>query len=310
MQFPQPISVQTLAERLGAELIGDTELMATGLNEVHHVEEGDITFVDVEKYYQKALKSAASVILINKAVEAPEGKALLVVDEPFRAYNQLAWEFRPARPLGDAIHPSSRIGEGTLVEPGAVIGPDVVIGRNCHIQANVYIGEHCVIGDDVIIQPGTVIGSDAFYFKKTAEGFQKWRSTGRVVIEDGVDIGANCTINRGVSSDTLIGAGAKFDCQVQIGHDVKVGKRCLFAAQVGVAGNTVIEDDVVLYGQAGIAQNLTIGKGAVVSAKAGVSKDLPGGKVYFGYPAAEARTAYKELAALRHLPVFFSQYYK
>lgn len=304
MQFPAPIPVTELAERLGAQLLGNSELLATGINEVHHVNPGDITFVDFHKYYQKALDSAATIILIDKAAEVPKGKALLVLEEPFKAYNQLVWEYRPFRPLQVSISPSAQIGEGTIIEPGAVIGHEVVIGQNCYIQANAFIGDYCQLGNEVIIQSGSVIGSDAFYFKKTQAGFQKWRSGGRVVIEDQVDIGANCTINRGVSSDTVIGAGTKMDCQVQIGHDTKVGQRCLLAAQVGIAGNTVVEDEVVMYGQVGIAQNLHIGKGVVVLAKSGVSKNLEAGKTYFGYPAKEARAAYTELAALRQLPDF------
>lgn len=304
MKFPLPLPVHELAEQIGAKLLGNPDLIATGINEVHHVEEGDITFVDVEKYYAKALGSAATIILINKAAEVPEGKVLLVVEDPFTTYNDLVWRYHPWQPLQKNIASSALIGEGTTIEPGAVVGDHAVIGKNCYIQANAYIGDHSVLGDDVIVQAGAVIGSDAFYFKKTAAGFQKWRSGGRVVLEDGVDIGANCTINRGVSSDTIIGAGSKLDCQVQIGHDTKIGRRCLFAAQVGIAGNCTIGNEVVIYGQAGIAQNITIGDKAMISAKAGVSKDLEGGKAYFGIPAQEARYAYRELAALRQLPDF------
>lgn len=301
MKFPLPIPVSELAEQIGAELLGNTDLLASGMNEVHHVEEGDITFVDVEKYYAKALGSSATIILINKAAEVPEGKALLVVENPFEVYNALVWRYRPWQPLRESVATTARIGEGTTVEPGAIIGEHVEIGKNCYIQANAYIGDHSVLGDEVTVQAGAVIGSDAFYFKKTAAGFQKWRSGGRVVLEDRVDIGANCTINKGVSSDTIIGAGSKLDCLVQIGHDTKLGKNCLLAAQVGVAGNCTLGNDVVIYGQAGIAQNVTIGDKAMISAKAGVSKDLEGGKAYFGIPAQEARYAYRELAALRRL---------
>ena len=123
----------------------------------------------------------------------------------------------------------------------------------------------------------------------------------RVVIEDNVDIGAGCTINKGVSNDTIIGEGTKIDCQVHIGHDAQIGKNCLIAAQAGISGNTVIEDEVVIYGQVGVAQNLRIGKKAIILAKSGVSKDLAGDKTYFGYPAQEVRDAYKELAILRQL---------
>lgn len=308
MNFPSPIKVTDLAQKLDAQLIGDTALLATGLNEVHHVQNGDITFVDVEKYYKKALQSEASIILINQPTEAPPNKALIVVDDPFTAYNNLALKFRPLIPLTAPISPSAKIGKGTHLEPGVVIGHEVVIGKNCLIQANAYIGDHTIIGDDVIIQSGTVIGSDAFYFKKTADGFKKWRSCGRVVIHDRVDIGSNCTINKGVSSDTIIGEGCKIDCQVQIGHDTKIGKHCLFAAQVGVAGNCTIGDDVILYGQTGVAQNVTIPNRVVLMAQSGLGKGAEEGKSYFGSPAKEARKAYQELAALKQLPDFMKEH--
>ncbi len=310
MKFPQPVPVVELAAQTGAELIGNTALTATGMNEIHHVAPGDVTFVDVAKYFDKALRSEASIIILNERVKAPEGKALLLCAEPFEAYNRLALRYRPLQPLTALVSESAEIGPGTVIEPNAVVGPHVRIGKNCHIGANAFIGEYTIIGDNVLIQPGAVIGTEAFYFKKTDAGYLKWRSCGRVVIEDGVEIGAGCTVNKGVSSDTLIGAGTKLDSQVHIGHDVRIGKRCLLAAQVGVGGNTVIGDEVVLYGQAGVAQNLRIGDKAVVSAKAGVSKDLEGGKLYFGLPAGEARVVYRELAALRLLPEFFAGYYK
>jgi len=308
MHFPSPIKVKHLAKELNATLIGDTTLLATGLNEVHHVQTGDITFVDVEKYYKKALRSAASIIIINQAVEAPANKALLVVDDPFTAYNNLALKYRPILPLTSAISPSAKIGRNTHLEPGVVIGHEAIIGDNCLIQANVYIGDYTVIGNDVIIQSGTVIGGDAFYFKKTSDGFKKWRSCGRVVIHDHVDIGSNCTINKGVSSDTIIGEGCKIDCQVQIGHDTKIGKHCLFAAQVGVAGNCTIGDEVTLYGQTGIAQNIVIPNRVVLMAQSGLGKGAEEGKAYFGSPAKEARKAYQEIAALKALPDFLKKH--
>ncbi|MCI5080883.1 MAG: UDP-3-O-(3-hydroxymyristoyl)glucosamine N-acyltransferase [Saprospiraceae bacterium] len=310
MKFQQPIPVQELAQKMDAKLIGDQTLQATGINEIHKVEKGDITFVDVKKYFDKSLHSAASIIILNEEVECPPSKALLVVDDPFRAYNNLVLEHRPLLPLTTNVAETAVVDPTTVLEPNVIIGHHVTIGKNCHIQANVTIAEHTIIGDNVTIQSGTVIGTDAFYYKKHNYGYEKWRSGGRVVIEDNVEIGAGCTINKGVSGDTIIGAGTKFDCQVHIGHGVVVGKNCLFAAQVGIGGKTIIGDDVVLYGQVGIAQRLKIGDKTTILAKSGVSKDLEGGKVYFGYPATEARTKYRELAALRHLPTFFSGYYK
>ena len=310
MKFSAPIPVEELAASLGARLIGDTSLQATGINEIHQVQPGDITFVDHPKYYKKSLQSQAAIVLIDQEVNCPQGKALLVCDNPFDAYNSIVLKHRPIQPLTAAVSESADIHPTAVIEPNAIIGPHVVIGANCRIHAQAVIHEHSILGEGVEVQSGALIGSDAFYFKKTEAGYTPWRSGGRVVIEDGVRISAGCTINKGVSGDTVIGAGSMLDCQVHIGHDVVVGKQCLFAAQVGIGGNTVVEDEVVMYGQVGIAQNLRIGAKAMILAKSGVSKDLEGGKVYFGYPAKEARTAYKELAALRHLPEFYTNFNK
>ncbi len=310
MKFPRPIPVTEIAKKINAEILGNKKLEATGINEIHQVEDGDISFVDVEKYYNKALKSAATVILIDKKTACPDGKALLVCKDPFQVFNDLVTEYRPFKPLLHPIAPTARIHPEAVIEAGAVIGNHVVIGKKAHIQANAVIGDYTIIGENSVIQSGCVIGSDAFYFKRTDAGYTKWRSGGRVVIGNDVEIGAGCTICKGVTADTVIGDGTKMDCQIQVGHDVKIGKNCLIAAQVGIAGNTKIGDWVTLYGQVGIAQNLTIGDKAIVGAKSGVSKDLEGGKLYFGYPAAEARTTYREMAALRHLPEFFALYYK
>lgn len=310
MKLPTPIPVTKLAEMIGATLIGNKALVATGINEIHQVEAGDISFVDVEKYYKKALHSAADIILIDKKVKCPEGKALLVCDEPFKAYNDLVLSYRPLIPQTESISETAIIHPTAVIGPNVMIGPYVEIGPDTVIQANVTIGEYTIIGKEVLIQSGSHIGADAFYFKKTDAGFQKWRSCGRVVIEDQVDIGVGCTICRGVSADTIVGQGTKLDGQVHLGHDVRLGKHCLIAAQVGIAGNTTLGDGVVLYGQVGIAQNLHIGDKAVVLAKSGVSKDLEAGKTYFGTPAGEVRTMYREMAALRHLPEFLANYYR
>jgi UDP-3-O-[3-hydroxymyristoyl] glucosamine N-acyltransferase len=309
MQFPHPIPVRLLAERFNAQIIGDASLEATGINEIHKVQPGDIAFSDVKKYFGKTLKSAATVILLNEVVECPAGKVILVVDKPFEVYDTLVRDYRPFQPLSFPVHHEAVIHPTAIIEPGAVIAAPVSIGAYSYIQANAYIGPYTTIGEHVIIGPGAIIGSDAFYFKKQADGsFQKWRSGGRVIIENHVDIGAGCTINKGVSGDTIIGEGSKLDCQVHIGHGVVIGKNCLLAAQVGIGGKTVLEDNVVLYGQVGVAQAVRIGKGTMVSAKAGVSKDLEAGKHYFGIPAEEAMDKYRELAALRQLPEFLKNF--
>lgn len=310
MKFKQPIPVTELAKKINAELLGDRSLLATGINEIHKVEPGDVMFVDAKKYFKKSLASAATIIILNEKIPCPPGKALLVCDHPFEAYDGLVREFRPFRPLHESVSESAFIHPSAVIEPGAIIGRHVVIGKQSYIQANAYIGDYSHIGNHVVIQAGTIIGTDAFYFQKTDKGFKKWRSGGRVVIEDHVDIGAACTINRGVSGDTVIGEGSKLDSQVHVGHGAVIGKNCLIAGQVGIGGKAILEDEVILYGQVGVSQRVRIGKGAVVSAKAGVSKNLEGGKAYFGIPAAEIRERQRELAALRHLPVFFRDYYE
>ena len=308
MKFPQPIPVLELAQQFNAQIIGDETLAATGINEIHKVEPGDIAFSDVKKYFDKTLQSAATVILLNEATDCPPGKVILIVDQPFEVYDAIIRTYRPFEPLTQAQSPKASIHPTVILEPGVVIAANVSIGAHSYLCANTYIGEYSVIGEHVTIGPNTVIGSDAFYFKKMPDGsFKKWRSGGRVIIEDHVDIGAGCTIAKGVSGDTIIGEGSKLDCQIHIGHGVVIGKHCLFAAQVGIGGKTIVEDNVVLYGQVGIAQALHIGKGAVVSAKSGVSKSLEGGKGYFGIPADETRTKYRELAALRQLPEYLKQ---
>ena len=309
MKLLVPVSVKQLAQKLNAKIIGDDTLIATGINEIHKVETGDITFSDVPKYFKKALESNASIILLNEVADCPEGKAILVVEDPFEAYDGIIRAHRPFQPLTAHISEEAQIHPSVIIEPNVVIAHDVQIGAHTYIQANTYIGPHTVIGAHVTIQAGTIIGTDAFYYKKKEDGYQKWRSGGRVVIEDHVEIGAACTINKGVSGDTVIGEGTKLDSQVHIGHGVEVGKHCLIAGQVGIGGKTILEDEVVLYGQVGVIQSVRIGKGAVVLAGAGVSKDLEGGKVYFGAPCTEAPIRYRELAALRHLPEFFKNYY-
>ena len=301
MKFKQAIPIKQIAQQIGATIIGDANLLATGINEIHKVRQGDITFVDVEKYFSKSLRSAASIIILNKEVDCPEGKALLLLDNPFVAYDSIIRAHRPFIPLSATIHETASVHPTTILEPNVIIGPYVTIGQNCHIQANVTIQEYTTIGDNVVIQSGSVLGGDAFYFKRYPQSYQQWRSGGRVIVENDVLIGAGCTIAKGVSGDTVIGAGSKLDCQIHIGHGAVIGKNCLMAAQVGIGGKTIIEDEVVLYGQVGIAQNLHIGAKAIVLAKSGVSKNLEGGKVYFGYPATEAREKYKELATLRQL---------
>lgn len=305
MKFPSPVSIQWLAGFLNAALIGNKDGQATGINEIHKVELGDLVFVDHPKYYDKCIQSAASFIIINKAVDCPPGKALLVVDQPFEAYLDIVKHFRPFEPPSKNISDSSVIGEGTTIYPGSYIGNHVHIGKDCIIQPNVTILDYTMIGDRVIIQAGTVIGSDAFYYntKKDREvWYKKMLSCGMVVIEDDVEIGAGCMIDRGVTHETRIGRGTKMDNMIHIGHDTHLGSNCLIAAQVGIAGAVEIGNGVVLWGQVGVSKTLRIGDNAVVYAQSGVRATLEGGKIYFGSPAEEAMLKKKEFVWIKRIP--------
>ena len=301
MRFPQPYTLKQIATIINAKYIGDDDFSVLGMNEIHVVQPGDIVFVDHPKYYDKALQSKATIVLINKEVECPEGKALLISDDPFRDFNKLTDFFKPFVKAFSLVAPTAVIGKNTIIQPGAFIGNNVKIGKNCLIHSNVSVYDDCVIGDNVTIHAGTVLGADAFYYKKRPEGFDKLKSGGRVVIEDNVDLGALCTIDRGVTGDTTIKKGTKIDNQVHIGHDTVVGEKCLIASQTGIAGCVVIEDEVTIWGQVGMTSGITIGKKAVILAQSGVSKSLDGNQTYFGYPAGEAREKYREMSALKQL---------
>jgi UDP-3-O-[3-hydroxymyristoyl] glucosamine N-acyltransferase len=306
MQFPSPVSIQWIGDLINAtKIIGNNNYSATGINEIHKVSKGDLVFVDHPKYYDKCINSEATYIIINKEMEAPEGKALLVVDSPFDAYCKIVNHFRPFEPAHTLQSETSTIGEGSFIYPNVFIGHHVTIGKNCIIYPNVTIMDHCIIGDHVIIQAGSVIGGNAFYYNTKKDRdiwYKKMPDCGRVIVEDYAEVGAGCTIDRGVSHDTIIGAGSKLDNMIHIGHDTVIGKNCLIAAQVGIAGATTLEDGVTLWGQVGVSKTLTIGKNAVVLAQSGVGGDLEAGKIYFGSPVQDARTKQKELVWIKRIP--------
>ena len=301
MKFKTVQTLQKIATLIDAKFVGDQDFKISGINEIHVVEPGDIVFVDHPKYYGKALESAATTILINKEVECPEGKSLLISDDPFRDFNKITKHYNPFISSKESISASAIIGEGSIIQPNVFIGNYVTIGKNCIIHPNVTIYDNAVIGDNVVLHANTVLGADAFYYKNRPEGFDQLISGGRVILKDNVHIGASCTIDRGVTGDTTIGDGTKIDNQVHVGHDTKIGKKCLIASQTGIAGCVIIEDGVTLWGQVGTNSGITIGKGAVILGQTGVTKSVPGGKTYFGTPISESREKLKELAYLKRL---------
>jgi len=313
MRFQNPVPITEIARLIAAKIIGESEGVASGINEIHMVEEGDLVFVDHPKYYSKCIDSAATYIIINQKTDFPPHKALLLVSEPFEAYLKIVQHYRPFEASVKQKSDTAKVGANTIVMPGAFVGNHVSIGDHCTIYPNVVIMDYCEIGNNVVIQAGTIIGSDAFYYNKKTNRdihYKKMLSCGRVIIKDFVEIGANCTIDRGVTGDTIIGAGTKIDNLVHIGHDTNVGKNCLFAAQVGVAGATKIEDEVILWGQVGVNKTLTLGKGAEVFAQSGVGHNLTSGRKYFGSPAEDAMNKKKEFVWIKRIPELWDRVMK
>ena len=298
MKLNVPYRLDDIASIIGCQYIGNPSHQVTGINEIHLVESGDIVFVDHPKYYEKALNSAATTIIIDKETNCPEGKALIISANPFDDFNALTRHFAPK------LGPKTDSVTQDLIYPNVYIGHNVFIGKNVRIYPGASILDGTRIHDNVIIGANSVIGHDAFYYKKTNGKYNAMHSCGNVIIEEGVEIGALCTIDRGVTGITTIGRGTKIDNQVHVGHDTVIGQDCLIAAGVAIAGCVVIEDRVVIWGQVGIASSIKIGEGAIILAQSGVMKELEAGKTYFGSPCGEVKEKFRELVALRSLPDF------
>jgi UDP-3-O-[3-hydroxymyristoyl] glucosamine N-acyltransferase len=300
MKFEQIKSIIDITDIIGGQVFGNKNIAISGINEIHKVEGGDIVFVDHPKYYKKALNSLADVILIDKKIDdIPEGKAIIICESPFDAFNKITSTFRIQK---EWTNSNNIIHDSAVIYPNVSIGNNVKIGKNSIIHAGAVISDFTYIGDNVIIGPNSVLGHSAFYYKKKPSGYDRLISCGRTIIEDNVEIGALVTIDRGVSGDTIIGKGTKIDNQVQVGHDTVIGENCLFAANVGVAGCVTIKNNVTLWGQVGVTSDVTIEDNVTVHAQSGVGKNLDANKVYFGSPCGDARTVMKEMAAVRKLP--------
>lgn len=300
MTFQQPQTLQSIADLINAQFIGAGDFAVYGTNEIHRVKSGEIVFVNSPKYYDKALNSAATIILIDKIVEVPEGKVLLISDDPFRDFNLINAHFTKLNPFQTELH-NLEVGDSTHVHPSAIIGNDVKIGNNCIIYPNVVIGDRTLIGDNCIVQSNTVLGGDAFYYRKLDGEYDRMLSVGNVILEDNVEIGNNCCIDRGVTDSTIIKKGSKLDNLIQIGHDTVLGERCLVASGALIAGCCTIEEDVTIWGQVAMASGKRIGKGAIILGKTGVNKDLEGGKTYFGQLAEEFRDYLKKEIKIKNL---------
>jgi len=261
MDFIENIHIKDIAQAYGCQIIN--EPYAT-------------------KYYKKTLTSAASCVIIPEQVDIPHNKTLLIHPDPFQVYNAIAKAEGQKHLLK-----ANKISSSANVHASVCIGKNVTIGDNTIIQAQVYIGDNVTIGDNVKIQTGCKIGTDAFYLHKSAnKEYQAWHSCGHTIIEDGVHIGANCTINQAVSDITKIGKGTQIDCLVHIAHGVIIGHDCLIAAQVGISGKTIIGNNVSIL---------------IIYAQSGVANNLKSDGIYFGSPALPMKEKIKEIKALRRL---------
>ncbi len=321
-----PFSLKELAEICGAEVGGgaDPAMTVTDVAPLDQAGPTHVSFLDNKRYIEQFRGSAAGACIIEAryAEQAPVGMAPLITSNPYRAYALVAQAFYPAparrsgRHPSAVVDPSARIGEGAEIGPGVVIGAGAEIGADCRIGANAVIGDgvevgeateiganailsHCLVGRDCHIHAGVCIGNRGFGFTLDPEGYLDVPQLGRVIIGDGVEIGANSTIDRGSGPDTVIGPGSKIDNLVQIGHNVTLGRACVLVGQSGVAGSAKLEDRVLLGAQAGIAGHLTIGTGARLSAQTGVMRDIQPGLAVAGAPAMPIKEFFRLCAIWR-----------
>lgn len=313
MKFEKALTLNELLEIIQGNITvkGNTHNLITGINEIHSVEPGNLSFVDHPKYYEKVLGSTASVILINNDAAVPEGKTLLVTDDPLRDYIKVVRHFVKFKNQNEAINANAVIGENTIIQPNTFIGENVIIGKNCIIHSNVSIYSNSIIGDNVIIHSGSVIGADAYYFQKRNPEWVKLESCGRTIISDDVEIGCNVTIDKGVSGDTFIGKGTKFDNIVQVGHDTYIGAHCLIGSLSAIAGCTYVDDECTLWAKSSVNKDLYVAKRTTLLALSAIDKSVTEeGTVLFGVPAYDARKKWKEMACSKKLPDLFDEFYQ
>jgi UDP-3-O-[3-hydroxymyristoyl] glucosamine N-acyltransferase len=315
-----------LVARAARGVADEAELLLEGIAPLQSAGPNEVSFLDNRRYALALSETLAGAVIVHPdmASRVPSTAMPIVTSEPYAAWARVAALFYPVPPPCPGIHPSAIVAEGAIIDPSteigplsvieagaeigpgcrigpcAVIGKGVIVGRDCRIGAHVNLS-HSVLGARVCVYPGARIGQEGFGFASTKDGFLSVPQLGRVIVEEDVEIGANSTIDRGSSQDTVIGAGSRLDNLVQIGHNVVLGRCCVIVAQVGISGSTVLEDFVRVGGQAGVTGHLRIGRGADIGAQAGVMSDLTPGAKVVGSPAWPIRDFFRQIAVLRKI---------
>lgn len=320
-------TLQALCNKIHGELHGRGEILIHGAAKIDSAGEGEITFLANPRYKPYLSQTKASAVIVDKKTEVESDIAYIRVDDVYFRFLQIFVLFNPPRQtLARGIHPTAvisssskigkdvslganvvigdhcRIGDRSKLYPGVVIMDQVEIGEDCILYPLVSVREDCRIGNRVIIHNGTVIGSDGFGFAPFEGRFHKIPQVGRVVIEDDVEIGANCTVDRATMGETIIRKGAKLDNLIQIAHNVEVGESTVMAAQAGISGSTKIGHHVMIGGQVGTVGHITIGDYAQIGAQSGVPKSVPEKEVVFGYPARPIMRTKRIEAVINQLP--------
>jgi UDP-3-O-[3-hydroxymyristoyl] glucosamine N-acyltransferase len=320
-------TLREIAALTGGELVGDGDVVLTGLARIEQAGPGQLSFIANPKYARHAAETGASALLVPWDMPLPPGRNAIRSRNPYFAFRQALCAFHPEKPpLPEGVHPTAvigrdaqlgegvrigprvvvgaraRIGAGTALLPGVVVGDDVTLGEACVVHANASLREGVTIGNRVVIHDGTVIGSDGFGFAFEGGRYHKIPQVGTVVVEDDVEIGANVTVDRATLGETRIRRGAKLDNLIQVAHNCEIGEHTAIAAQAGLSGSTVIGRGVRVGGQAGFGGHLSVGDFAVVGGQSGVVKSVPPKAMVSGYPARPHREELRFEAALRQLP--------
>lgn len=320
------LKITEISQLVDGKIEGDDTIDIIGVAKIEEAQQGQLTFISNPKYAKYLDTTSASAILVHKDFPKTP-KTVIRTDDPYLAFLKVLKKFHPpVLTLAQGIHPSAviessvklgkniaigahvvigkrcRIGNNVKLYPGVIVSDDVEVGDDTILYSNATVRERVKIGKKVIIHNGTVIGSDGFGFAREGQIYHKIPQVGAVVIEDNVEIGANCTIDRATLGETVIKRGAKLDNLIQVGHNVVVGEDTVIAAQTGISGSTKIGKGVIIGGQVGFVGHIEIGDGVSIGAQSGVSKSLPADSVYFGYPAKPIMQAKREEAALRRLP--------